>query len=175
MCLKTHPIYSHNLKLHLIFRLGAWFLLLKLCNVYHYSFPDTQTYISLHLFFLKIVNSNVLVNKSILCQARHAHPQSQISCALHYIYTVPNKCCLVNGCIRHLCLAGTGYVVARHRPFCCGETGSESPLLIPCSGIWRHGEVLQPAVIVNHGKAAKAGCCGASMPPETRGWAGLWS
>lgn len=46
---------------------------------------------------------------------------------------------------------------------------ANSPLHHPCSGIRRHGEVLQPAVIVNHGKAAKAGCYGASIPPETQG------
>lgn len=45
----------------------------------------------------------------------------------------------------------------------------------PCYGIRRHGEVQPPAAIVNCGKAERAGCSGASIPPETQGRASLWS
>ncbi|KAK5915389.1 hypothetical protein CesoFtcFv8_000982 [Champsocephalus esox] len=67
-----------------------------------------------------------------------------------------------------LCFTGTGYGMARHKAVCCGATGRPPPSP-PCSGVRRHGEVLQPAAIVNHCKGAKTGCYGISIPPETQG------
>ncbi|KAI9528528.1 hypothetical protein NQZ68_020354 [Dissostichus eleginoides] len=52
---------------------------------------------------------------------------------------------------------------------CAVELQDARPPSPPCSGVRRHGEVLQPAAIVNHCKGAKTGCYGASIPPETQG------
>lgn len=97
------------------------------------------------------------------------------------IFSLPNiylaaqyagyRCCKRAGSLNRLPNAGTGSAVVWHMPVCCGGTvqDTSSPFHHPCSGAGRHGEVLPPAVIVNHGKAVKAGCYGASIPPETQG------
>lgn len=65
-------------------------------------------------------------------------------------------------------MQGSDSAVVWPKPVCCGGTGHQ--LSLPPPPLWyrRHGVVLQPAVIVNHGKAVKAGCYGASIPPETQ-------
>lgn len=126
------------------------------------SFSETQTYFSLHIF--------------LIFSLRKPYWATQVNRAFHYTCTVLNKCSLVNR---------VHNVRLFRRDRLCGGKAQGSvlwsyrmlspPLQRPCSGIRRHGEVLQPAVVVNHGIAAKVGCHGASIPPETQGWAGLWS
>lgn len=125
--------------------------------------------LKLTLFFLMIKYVIIHIKKSILGQSVQAN-----LCVVHFIpYSAPKECSLVSVCIMHLCLTRTGYVVARHKAVCCGATGcllpphltpplNPAPLHLPCSGVRRLWEVLQPEVIVNYGGAAKTGCYGVS-------------